>query len=136
MGAWSTDSFGNDTACDWTPDLKDCPNLSYIEATLDRVLACGDSRLGSMEACRAIAAIETIARLQGRWGVRNSYTEVVDNWVESVDLTPDRVLALKAHRVIDRILSDPSWLLDEWRESQKYEEWLEVMQDLRDRVRT
>jgi len=137
MGTWSTDSLGNDTAGDWADDLKECPNLSYIDATLDRVLASGDARLGSMEACRAIAAIETLARLLGRWGIRNSHTEDVDNWVESVNLTPDTTLALKAQRVLDRILTDPSLLLDEWRESGKlFEEWLDVMQDLRRRIGT
>jgi len=136
MGTWSTDSFGNDDACDWSDDLKDCPNLSYIDATLDRILARGGERLGSKEACRAIAAIETLARLQGRWGLRNSYTEDVDRWVESVNLKPDRTLTLKAHRVLDRILSDPSCLLYEWRDAGKFifEEWLAVMQDLRARV--
>lgn len=135
MGAWSTDPFGNDDACDWTYELLDCPNLSYIEATLDRVLACGGAHLGSMEASRAIAAIDTLARLQRRWGLRNAYTEDVDRWVESVQLTPDLALILKAHQVLDRIQSDPSWLLNEWRDSSSFEEWLEAMQDLRARVR-
>jgi len=38
MGAWSHESFGNDTACDWSYGLLETTDLSVIEATLGAVI--------------------------------------------------------------------------------------------------
>ena len=52
-----------------------------MEAALDSVLEAGNEYLEVDEATEALAAAETIARLQGNWGVQDAYTESVDTWV-------------------------------------------------------
>lgn len=32
MGAWATDSFGNDDVCDWAIGLKEVDDLSLVES--------------------------------------------------------------------------------------------------------
>jgi len=134
MGAWSADSFGNDDACDWASELEASADLSVVESALDRVLEVGDGYLEAPEASQAIAAIEAIARLQGNWGKRDAYSETVDRWVENVKLTPDGSVVIKAHKVIERVLAEPSELLELWQESGEVETWLAAVHDLRARV--
>jgi hypothetical protein len=84
---------------------------------------------------QGIAAVEALARLQGNWGKRDSYSEIVDRWVEKVKLTPDRSVIIKAHQVLKRVLSEPSELLELWQESEEFETWHASVQDLVARVR-
>lgn len=135
MGAWSYESFGNDDACDWSFELKEVDSLSFIEATLDGVLASGDEYLEAPEAAQSIAAAEVIARLQGNFGIRDSYTQPIDEWVARVKLVPSRELARKAHRVLDRIMQEPSELLEIWQEGGEGAVWTQAVADLRARIR-
>lgn len=135
MGAWGHDTFDNDTACDWTAELEESDDLSVIEETLAMVLELEDDYLDSDEATRALAACDTVARLRGNFGVRNSYTEPVDNWVQSHSNLNAAPLLPNAHRVIDRILADDSELVDLWKESDSYDEWLTTMDNLRSRLK-
>jgi hypothetical protein len=45
MGAWSIESFGNNTACDWAYDLKKTSDLSLVHETIEGVLDAGDDYL-------------------------------------------------------------------------------------------
>jgi len=134
MGAWGHGVFDNDTACDWAYDLKERDDLSYVEETLDKVLAVGNDYLESPDAEEALAAAEVIARLQGNWGARDSYTESMDTWVESVGLRPSRELARKAQSAIDRVLTAPSELLELWGEGKDLELWKQTLADLKSRI--
>ena len=134
MGTWSVDSFGNDNACDWTYGLAGCNNLSLVEKTLDTVLTKGAKYLESTEACEALVAIEAIARLQGNWGDRDSYSEPVDSWVEKLGIVPSKALAEKAQRVIERILADESELKELWEDSDEFDAWQSSVKNLADRV--
>jgi hypothetical protein len=135
MGAWATDAFGNDDACDWACELKEVKDLSLVEETLDTVLSVGAEYLEAPHASEALVAVEVIARLQGNWGERSSYSEDVDKWVERIKIQPSSALIQKAYRVIDRILADNSELKELWQDSAEYEDWLASVQELRDRVR-
>src|SRR5256885_7795481 len=76
MGTWDEGSFGNDTACDWSYGLEKVNDLRYVETTLDKVLAYGAGEMVPADAAEcAVAAAEVIARLKGRWGEEDSYTE-------------------------------------------------------------
>lgn len=134
MGAWSTNSFGNDTACDWTYGLEDTTDLALVRETIQKVIDAGKEYLEAPDSEEAIAAVEVIARLKGNSGERNSYTETVDNWVteNSQQVSPD--LDALASQALDRILQDPSELLDLWKESDKFEEWRSSIVDLKRRV--
>ena len=136
MGAWSHESFGNDDACDWASQLEESDDLELIESTLDAVLAVGSAYLEAPEASQAIAAIEAIARLQGNFGERNSSSESVDTWVSRMTLKPNEALVTKAHRVLGRIVSEPSELLELWQEGDEGSSWLAVVEELKARVRT
>lgn len=72
MGAWAEDTFGNDTSCDWIGAFLENPGLEVVTEAINAVLNTGDY-LDSDDACDCLAACEVLARLQGRWGVRNAY---------------------------------------------------------------
>jgi hypothetical protein len=131
MGAWSAESFGNDTACDWSYGLEDVDDLSLVGQSFEAVLDEGDEYLDSDVACEAIAACEVIARLKGNWGRRDSYSEPVDQWVESHKIIPPDNLVQTALAVIGRILGPDSELRELWEDSS---EWPKAMEDLRARV--
>ena len=61
MGTWGVNSFENDAALDWTDGLERKSDLTYIEATLDRVLGRGTGYLEAPDAQEAIAAAEAVA---------------------------------------------------------------------------
>jgi len=130
MGAWGTGVFDNDTACDWAYDLKETGDLSLIEGALDKVLNIGGEYLGASVAEEALAAAEAVARLKGNWGIRDSYTETMDRWVETTRLTPPQALVEKALRAIERSLSGPSELLELWGETEEFTAWEESVKDL------
>ncbi len=134
MGAWAVDAFGNDEACDWAYDLSESKDLSSVESTLSKVLAVGDGYLESPEAIAGIAAAETVARLQGNYGEKNSYTEAVDNWVSHIKIKPSTDLAKKSHAVIDRVLSDSSELLELWQDSEEFDAWKSSVLDIKSRI--
>jgi hypothetical protein len=135
MGTWAADPFGNDTACDWKYDVEKTTGLQLIESTLQRVLAAGDGYLDSSDADQAIAAADTIARLRGHFYVRNAYTESLDEWVEKQRVQIPQQLVDSAIAVIDRILTEPSELLDLWQETGASEEWEGQMEDLKERLK-
>jgi hypothetical protein len=134
MGAWDHTTFGNDDACDWGGDLRSRDDLSFVEETLDVVLDAGGEYLEAPEASEAIAAAEVIARLQGHFGIRDAYTESVDQWVAAHPLTVPPALARKAHAALDRILAEPSELLELWAESEDFEQWKAAVAGLRGRI--
>src|SRR5262245_33414410 len=134
MGAWGTGIFDNDTACDWAYDLKETSDLSLIESALDKILKVGAEYLYASEAVEALAAAETVALLKGNWGIRNSYTEKMDKWVETTRLIPPQALIEKALKATERVLSGPSELLELWGEGKEFIAWEESVKDLSERL--
>lgn len=134
MGTWSVDAFGNDDAADWAFELAESTDLSLIEEALDTAIAASDDYLEAPDGAIALAAIEVIARLNGRWGERTVYTESVDSWVQRLGVKPTPPLISKAHTVIDLILADNSELPELWQEAEEYQAWLVSVQDLRSRL--
>lgn len=131
MGSWSHQPFGNDTAGDWAFGLIESQDLSYVEAALDKVLEQGADYLEAPDAEEALAAIEVIAKLLGKGTQSDAYTEEVDAWVESSQHKPGGELLQKAQRVIERIMSDDSELLELWEESEDVTAWKATLSDLR-----
>jgi Domain of unknown function (DUF4259) len=135
MGAWGTGIFDNDTACDWAYSLEESRDLSVVESALDRVLSAGADYLESPDAEEALAACEVVARLQGNFGERNSYTEPADLWVATSKLEAPPKLAKKALAAIERILAEPSGIVDLWKEGDEYGAWEAGVKDLKSRIR-
>ena len=135
MGAWDHTTFGNDDACDWGGDLRSHEDLSFIEETLDRVIEAEEEYLEAPESSEAIAAAEVLARLQGRFGIRNACTKSVDEWVAAHPIAVPSELARKAHAALDRVLARPSELLELWEESESFQAWKDTVTELKSRIR-
>ena len=135
MGAWGTGVFDNDTACDWADDLAETNNLAAIEAALDKVLATGAECIEAPDAEEALAAAEVIARLQGNAGFSDAYIETINTWVEENKLNVSAALANKACSALERILLEPSELMELWEESDEFGVWKSVVENLKSRIR-
>lgn len=109
--------------------MLESKDLSVVEATLDAVLEVGREYLDSDEASEAIAAIEVLAKLLERGTQTDSYTEEIDQWVKDNPQRPSTELLQKAEKVIRRILSPNSELLELW-EEQDDEVWKLSLQQL------
>ncbi|MEF9415625.1 DUF4259 domain-containing protein [Ralstonia sp. SM1864_UCD524_TZ4] len=134
MGAWSHESFGNDDACDFAADVAETNDLSLVESAFDAVLAAGDDDLEAPEASQAVAAAEVVARLQGHWGVRNADSESIDAWIKRAGITPPCDIVHKARQALDRIVCEPSELLELWQESEDGDKWRDAVRELRARL--
>lgn len=135
MGAWGHLPFDNDTTNDWAYGLDEVDDLSLVEAALDELEAAGGRYLDQDVACNALGACEVLARLQGRPGYTNAYTEKVDQWVAAHGIIPPPVLLARASNAIDRILGSDSELRELWEEGDEAEAWRAAVNDLRARVR-
>lgn len=136
MGAWGANTFDNDTACDWVYSLEETNDLSLVEEAFDNVLKLGDAYIDSDVASEALAACEVIARMKGNWGVRNSYTESVDQWVEAHRVKPPEQLVQRALAVIDRIVGEDSELRASWEAEAYASQWHAAVNDLKQRLRS
>ena len=134
MGAWAEDTFGNDTACDWLGMFLENPGLPTVKSAIETVLNT-DDYLDSDEACDCLAACEVIARLQGKWGLRNAYSETLDKWIEANPTDVPDDLNVAADAAIERILGPDSELLELWDEGGRNENWHQAIDDLRKRIR-
>ena len=122
MGAWSHEPFGNDTAGDWAYGLVESTDLSHIEAALDKVLE-QSGYLEAPDSEQAIAAVEVLAKVRGKGTQSDSYTEEVDAWVASLQAKPTSALLQKAKRVLQRIVSKDSELLELWSQGDEADSW-------------
>lgn len=134
MGAWGVLVFDDDDANDWAYGLDDVHDLSLVESAFDAIEEANDY-LEAPEASNALAACEVLARLNGKPGYKNSYTEKVDEWVAAHPLKPSDELMKRANAAIDRILGENSELKDSWKDSDKKASWLASVEDLRQRLR-
>jgi len=135
MGTWGHGPFDNDTACDWAHELGENGGFSKIEATIDAVLENGMEYLDANAADEGIVAADVIARLCGEYGVRNPYTEGVDEWVSKQTRRPNSALIEKAITALDRIVTKPSELVELWEESDSEAgKWKEEIAALRIRL--
>lgn len=140
MGSWGTLAFDNDTALDWVIGLERHKGLEFITTTIERVADADeededDEYLDQDAAIEALAACEVLARLQGRYGYRNTNTEDVDDWVAAHPMAPPLALIERALVAIDRIVGKSSELADLWAESPDAKAWRKGVADLRERVR-
>lgn len=134
MGAWSTDAFGNDTACDWAYGLAVSDDLLLVEAAIAAVVDSPAGYLDASLAQEALAAAEVVARLRGHAGDRNAYTEATDDWVQAKRLVPPEALRRRALLALDRCLGEDSELRELWDESDAAGQWRADAQSLQERL--
>ena len=133
MGAWDVDALGNDAALDWLGDFCEGKDLKMAEVAISKVESIGTDYLDADASCNALAACEVIARLKGKFGKRDPYSEGLDKWVSVHPISPPPALVRSALASIDRIVTPPSELLELWTEGDA-EEWLTSVAELRRRV--
>jgi hypothetical protein len=133
MGAWDATSFGNDTANDWAYGLEETSDLSYIEATLQKILDAGDDYIEAPDAEEAIAAAEVLAWLRGKPTPVDAYTEKIAEWVAAHPIQPPTAIIQKALSALDRVQQQPSELPELWENDP---DWTASISDLCNRLTT
>lgn len=118
MGTWGTDTLDNDSPCDWAASLEDDEDHRLVTSALQAAVDESEDYLDADAACQALAACEVLARLHGRFGAENSYTEAVDTWVRAHPLVPDDSIVTLAHETIDAVLGKHSELRELWEEAE------------------
>ena len=135
MGTWGPDIFDNDKAADWVFDVAKSTDMSLVEATVGKVVTASDEYLNANIAIEALAAIEVVARLKGKWGIKCAHSEAADKWVEEnkFDVSSDLIDSCK--NAIDRIMGNNSELIDNWQNNAEYyEQWKQGVADLKKRI--
>ncbi|WP_373565929.1 DUF4259 domain-containing protein [Microbulbifer okhotskensis] len=122
MGARAEDAFGNDSGCDWAAGFAESPCLERAEEAIDIAIS-SEEYLESDEACDALIACEIVARLKGNWGKKDAYSESIDKWIASSNISPSKELISKAEIAIIRILGENSELRNLWDEDGENIKW-------------
>ena len=134
MGTWALNAFGNDYAMDWAQDLQEYKTLELVETTLDNVIDSTEEELEAPFAAEALAALEVIARLQGRPGATDPATKEVDEWVAACKKKITPPLLDKARLAFDKIVAESSELRQLWQDSEHFDDWQQDVAALRLRV--
>jgi len=133
VGAWGVLAFDNDDANDWAYDLDGVSDLSLVKSAFEQMEAVGSGYLEQGLACNALAACEVLARLRGRPGYTNAYTDKVDKWVATHQIDPPMGLITRGEAAVVRILGPESELRELWEEAGD-QEWRAAVDDLRSRM--
>jgi hypothetical protein len=124
MSTWDSGAYDNDYALDWVQDLLETKNLELIETTLDNLIDMGggETELPAPFAAEALAALDVIARLQGRRG-DDAEEDEIDAWVARCKRKVNAPLLEKARQALLLIVSEQSELNQLWRQSDDYDAW-------------
>ncbi|MEU8539007.1 DUF4259 domain-containing protein [Streptomyces sp. NPDC048717] len=119
MGTWGTGPFDNDTAADWGDGLDDTP-AEHRHALVRGTLIRAADAPGGLDTCIADEAVAAAALVAGQCG-GHALEEPHDGPEAPLpDLTDLRTLALEA---LDRVMTDPSELLEAWVSSADAHAW-------------
>ncbi|WP_127500758.1 DUF4259 domain-containing protein [Actinoplanes solisilvae] len=155
MGFWDVSPFGNDDAADFAGDLDDAadppgaaerpradldeparsdppgtrpdPRVDMVGAVLERIAASGtDDDLDFGDSPRAVAAAALVAaQLPGGKPVNVVFGPSIPMPVFPDYLVP---LALKA---LDRLVTPPSWLAEDWTDEANRRAWRRTVDEIR-----
>lgn len=132
METWGIGCFDNDAAKKWAFQLIDCKDLSVITSTLN--LTNNTVPLSAADACKVLAAIETIAKLLGESGNKTLYSEYVDEWVKNNPMRIDQTTINNALEAIEIIAEPDSILLRQWEMKEDFVDWMKELELLRNRL--
>ncbi|MCE3278101.1 MAG: hypothetical protein K0S44_292 [Bacteroidetes bacterium] len=140
MGAWGINNFDNDGAMDFSSDVVE-GDRSFIKDAILKVTNTGDDDYLEAPDCEnALAAIEFIAAQKGK--PSPDFPEEAQAWIKNNDLL-NFTSGLFRKRIditgislqaIERIGSN-SELQELWEEGDEYEDWLKVLEDLKNRIK-
>jgi hypothetical protein len=130
MGAWGIKNFENDSALDWLGDFSENQNAEFIEETLLVVLE-NEDYLEVDDCSYALAAAEILAALNHHKssdfpeeGLEEILSIHVENLTELKELAKTTILKIKSN----------SELKELWEESEEYDQWVAVLDDLGKRL--
>lgn len=127
MGAWDSGNFGNDTALDWVDEFANEPGLEILTDTIDSLLE-ETGYIDSIIGCEALAAIEVLAAKKGSPSEDFPGEDIDTNALE-FEITGE--LIEKAKKAVSIIkTAENSELRELWAESDSYEEWQGVLDNL------
>ena len=129
MGAWGIGNFDNDDAADWVYELAESDGKDVLLAALEEATA--DGYLEAPVCSVALAAAEVVASLLGNAGKR--LPDEVRKWVEANDAEVGHDLLTLARAAVTRIKQD-SELRELWEETDDYEQWVSLQNDLLKRL--
>ena len=128
MGAWDETAFGNDDAADWSFELIEAEDpLEVIEETLD--LAKAGGYLAAPDGSLIVAAAGIVAAACGR--TPNGLPTDLGIWLGGKEHTfrPASTQALAALR---RVRTEPSELLDLWKDTEDFAAWCADLDSIAD----
>lgn len=139
MGTWGLGNFENDNALDFSSDVVEGNKSQIKDAILKVTELNADQYLEAPDCVEALTAIEFIAAQKGKPSPH--FPEEAQTWLKDNDLLnfssglfkkrlDITALSLQA---IERIENN-SELRELWEESDEYEDWLKVLEDLKTRV--
>jgi hypothetical protein len=134
MGAWGFGALENDDACDYADEIVAEQNLSGVERTLDKTLGVSTGYLEAPDGAETLAAAEILARLLGRPGAGSPRLEALDDWIARAKLSPAHELVDKARRAVERVMTEPSELMELWFDSNDFDSWKSSVEDLSRRL--
>jgi hypothetical protein len=128
MGAWHFENFDNDAAMDWIYDFSMNPTETFLADTF-KLVNTNTDYIESDDGASALAAAEVVAAIKGN---------KTNAWPEDIDV-PDSLrisngLTADALQAIDKVSSNISELKELWQESDDYENWLAVLEGLKQRL--
>jgi hypothetical protein len=133
MDAWGSGPFDNDDASDFADAVGAADDLAAVEAALDQALASTEA-LDSTTTAKAVAAAEILTLLVDRPSDETEYPDEVEEWAAESAHEPDDALLAKAIRALDRVVTQPSDLLDLWTKSEDFADWQAAIADAKRRL--
>jgi len=135
MDAWSSGPFDNDTSSDFADAVGSRDDLAAVEAALDKALAAGsDTPLDVAAGAIAVAAAEILTLLAERPSDETEYPDEIEEWAAESEHEPSDALLAKAIRALDRVITQPSELLDLWSQSEDFADWQAAIADTKRRL--
>lgn len=132
MGAWGIKNFENDDALELVADMDDDGWPYILDAIENVIIVPDDQYLDAHDCCRALAAMEYVAAVQGK--PSSDLPEEAADWIKhkhTEALTPDTVA--DAICALKRITTN-SELKELWEETGEFDDWLAVTKDLEARI--
>lgn len=135
MGAWDHSNFGNDAAHDFVFEVTEQGMDKIIHAIKTAAECPEDESLDSDEANEALAAIEFIAAAKGK--MAEDFPENAEDWLAGKDSSELKTADLigDSEKALARIKSN-SELKQLWEETEHYNAWVKVVNDLETRIKS
>lgn len=132
MGAWGITAFENDDALDWLGDFCDDPSEESLSDAFAAVNEIGEEYLEAPEAGEALVAAEVVAYLINSPGA--NLPEHSRECISSLQIKPGEELISSAVKAVERVKHD-SELKELWEETEDFQEWNKIFDDLINRLK-